>query len=381
MRVCILTTVLDAYKGGNHLPLLSALPEVQFTILANRTKPEHHDLPENVRVEILHARIGQYYFGCADRLFALAVIRRHPPHHAFWKQFDVIHLNQTMGPALLALRKTGVPLCFFIHHPVSADLGIALQESSFLEGLFWRMKYFFLLRWQKRFCRTLPHVVTVSRTAAERIAADYGCDATRIHIVPNGVDTGQFVPNNDALSEFDVIAVGAFIHPRKGFRYLIDVYRRLSERGLKIADVGRRSAGQQKILRDIPNVRIFGTVRQEALVDLMRRSAVLISTSLYEGFGLSLIEALACGRPAFAFDAGAVGEVLSPIDPSLVVPIRDTAGLAARVIRFLQLPPAERAERGRGYRDAVTRLYPQKQSANRLRELYALLLAEKRQVR
>lgn len=380
MRVCLLTPVLDAFKGGNHLPLLAAMPDVQFTIVTGRIRPRDAVLPSNVHCEAIAARLGPYYYGCSDYLFGRALLKHYPPHHEFWRQFDAIHLNQTMGPALLRLRNTGIPMLFLIHHPVSADLAVAIQESSFFEGLKWRFRYALLVRWQRRFCRELPHVATVSSTAAARIAEDYGCDASCVHIVRNGVDASIFTFGGEP-ADFDAIAVGSFIHPRKGFRYLAAAYRLLGGKGFRIADVGRRSAGQQKILRDIPNVRIFGTVRQEELVNLMRRSAVLISTSLYEGFGLSLIEALACGRPAFAFDAGAVREVLAPIDPSLVVPLRDASELAVRVERFLKLQSGDRARLGQKYRESVERLYNQKQAADKLRELYALMLAEKPPVR
>lgn len=382
MRVCLLTPVLDAFKGGNHLPLLAACSDVEFTIVTGRTKPKDAVLPGNVRCEIIPARLGPYYYGCADYLFGRAVMNRYPAGDPFWKQFDVIHINQTMGPALLGLRQTGVPVLFFVHHPVSADLAIAIEESSFFSGLIWRLKYFLLRRWQKRFCRSFP-VATVSKTAAQRIASDYGCDVSGIRVVPNGVDTMFFVPAADS-AEFDAVAIGAFIHPRKGFRYLLDTYRVLSDQGCRIADVGRRSPDQQTALQSIPSVRIFGNVSQPELLSVVQRSSVLLSTSLYEGFGLSLIEALACGRPAFAFDAGAVREVLSPVDPDLVVSLRDTAELSRRVTTFLALPPAERARRGEAYRAAVTRLYSMGQSADALRTAYRaltgdpLLLAEKR---
>lgn len=381
MHICFLTPVLDTFKGGNHIPLLAALPDVRFTVVTSRIKPEDAALPPNVNCEVIAARLGPYYYGCSAYLFGRAVLKKYPTHHEFWRKFDAIHINQTMGPALLRLRNAVMPILFLIHHPVSADLAIAIQESSFFEGLKWRFRYAFLARWQRRFCRELPHVATVSHTAAARIATDYGCDASRMHIVPNGVNAEQFVPADVASPEYDVIAVGSLIHPRKGFSYLADAYRLLGGKGFRIADVGRRSEEQRKILRDIPNVRIFGTVPQEELVNLMRRSAVLISTSLYEGFGLSLIEALACGRPAFAFDAGAVREVLAPIDSSLVVPLRDTSELAVRVERFIRLPSDDRTKLGKKYRDAVERMYGQKMSADRLRELYALMLAENQQVR
>ena len=375
MRVCLLVPVLDAFKGANHLPLLAAMPDMEFTLLCNRMKPVISDFPKNVRCETLNARLGPYYYGCSDFLFARAVIKEYPPSSSFWKQFDVIHINQAMGPALLQLRSTGVPILFLIHHPASADRAVAVEESSFLQGLRWRLRYALLCRWQRRFCHALPNVVTVSHTSADRIASDYGCDRAKIHVMPNGIDGAVFQPGDLASSDADVIAVGSFLHPRKGFPYLAEAYREFSRHGLRIADVGKRSEAQRNILSSIPGVRIFGTVGQQQLHTLIARSSTLISTSLYEGFGLSLIEALACGRPAFAFNGGAVGEVLGAVDSGLVVPLRDTKELVRRVSAFIRLPVLERRRKGEGYRETVLRLYPLRTSAEALREVYGRLAA------
>ncbi len=373
MHICLLIPVLDAYKGANHLPLLAALPDVEFTILCNRTKPEHPDLPPNVTVITLGGSLGPYYYGCSDYLFARSVIKKYPASDPFWKQFNVIHLNQTMGPALLTLRSTGVPVMLLIHHPASVDRAIAIEESSFFAAILWRLKYALIVAWQKKFCRTLEHIVTVSKTSAQRIADDYGCDVSSLEIVPNGIDPDLFTPSDLTTSAFDVISIGSFIHPRKGFKYLLSAYKTLAAKGFKIADVGRRSAEQRAALQSIAGVTTFGTVSQEKLITLLKSSAALISTSLYEGFGLSLIEALACGRPAFAFEAGATSEVLGPIDPSLVVPLRNVEELTAHAEEFLRLSPQERQKKGEEYREEVVRLYSLKESARRLKEVYGLL--------
>ncbi|MDD5623505.1 MAG: glycosyltransferase family 4 protein [Candidatus Peribacteraceae bacterium] len=370
MRVCVLTPVLDAFKGGNHLPLLGEAAPVQFTILTNRMRPREATLPANVRVEILPARIGPYYFGVADALFARSVLRRYPPEHPFWKQFDVLHLNQTCGPHLRKLAETGRPLCLLIHHPVSVDRFLALAHARWPVTWLWRMKYALLLRWQRAFCRSGIAIATVSRTAAARIASDYGCESSMVRIVPNGVNCELYRPGDLSHVEYDVIALGSFLHPRKGFPFLLRAYQALSAQGYRIADVGRRSDEQLAALTAIPNVHVQGMVGPEELLSLLQRSATLISTSLYEGFGLSLIEALACGRPAFAFDGGAVREVLSPVDGELVVPAGDTDALVARVQSFLHLSPEERRSRGTQYREKVCAFYPLSKSAQALRALY-----------
>ncbi len=379
VRVCVLTSAFDAFKGGNHLPLLKAMPDVSFTILTGKVRPKDPELPPNVGIEVLPPyRSGPYYYGIADHRFAAAVMDAYPPEHAFWKRFDVIHLNQTMGPALLRLRAAGVPVLSLIHHPVSVDRDVAVAESSFPEGMHWRLKYLLLERWQRRYCRTWAHTATVSRTVAERLVADYAAEPGRIAVVPNGVDGSLFAPEPGGDTEFDVAAVGSLLHPRKGFRYLLEAYRILAARGKRIADAGRRSDAQMRELARVPNLRAFGMLPEEELVRVMRRSAVLLSASLYEGFGLSLIEALACGRPAVAFDAGATGEVMRPVDPTLLVPARRSDLLAARALEFLAQAPSARAEAGARYREAVLRLYPLSRSAEMLRATYERIVAERK---
>lgn len=370
MHVCVLQTELDPFKGGNHLPLLAAARDVRFTIVCNRSKVRAEDLPDNVKVRTLGGRMGSYYYGCADFLFARRVLRQLPPHSPFWKDIDVIHCNQVMGLSLRRLR--GVrPLLFLIHHPVTADREVAVAETRGWERLQWRLKYALLVRWQRAMCATADRVATVSATMRGRIAADYGRDPSKISVVPNGVDGAAFQPVPDAECSFDAAAIGSFVHPRKGFRYLLDVYRRLSGAGKRIADVGRRTDEQRRALESIPGVTAFGTVDGARLIDLLRRSRLLLSTSLFEGFGLSLIEALACGHPAFAFSVGAVPEVIGSIDPNLLVPARDAAALASAAGEFLALPAAERVQRGERYREEVLRRFSLSASAMALEALYA----------
>jgi len=326
-----------------------------------------------VRVIDLHLKLGSYYYGFADWRFARAVLRTYPVGHPFWKECDVIHLNQVLGPQFAALPKTGVPVLYAIHHPVTADREVAIQETSSCERMLWKLKYFFPARWQRCLCRSLPHVMTVSATVRDRLVRDYGIPPEKISIVPNGVDGERFTAAGNLTSEFDVIAVGSFLHPRKGFPYLFKVYEALVAQGIRIADVGKRSPAQRSQLEKITGVQLLGTVPDDRIAELIRRSSALLSTSLYEGFGLSLIEALACGRPAFAFDAGAVKEILSPIDPSLVVSLRDSTALVRRVREFLALSSEERRLRGGRYREEVLKRYSLKMSADALRGVYERL--------
>jgi len=370
MKVCVLQTVLDPYKGGNHLPLFQSLGDVSFTIICNRSKVPKEELPPNVEVVVVPGRIGPYYYGSSDFRFAQLLLKTYPVGSMFWKQFDVIHANQVMGPALRTLRKTGVPLVFLIHHPVTADLEVAVMESGLIHGLLWRLKYYLLVSWQKKMCSSADMVITVSQTMKNRIAADYHFCDENIHVVPNGIDTDVFAPLMNEQCTVDVIAVGSFVHPRKGFPYLVEVYKQLAQRGISIADVGRRTEEQCRALRAITGVTTYGTVDSEKLIQLMRQARVLISTSLFEGFGLSLIEALSCGHPAYAFDVGAVPEVLDPIDPQLVSPVKNTDLMVQKVESFLRLSAEERDKKSKEYRRRVCDLWNIEKASKALKLAY-----------
>ena len=373
MQICILTEYLDIFKGGNHIPLFGALGDVAVTVLTGCMKPVNPDLPENVTVINLNERLGPYYYGFSGRRFAKAVLRKYPPSNNFWQKFDVIHLNQTMGSKLIELKETKKPILYTVHHPVTADCSIAVRESSFIAGLRWRVRYLPLKQAQQRICKNRSNVMTVSETVKQLLCKDYDCSADKIFVVPNGVDGDVFHPEDTIESEFDVIALGSFIHPRKGFKYLLEAYKKLAGLGYRIADVGRRSGEQEKDLARIEGVTVHGIVEPDQVVSLLKKSAVLISASLYEGFGLSLIEALACGRAAFAFGSGAVPEVLAPIDENLFVPPRDTGALVDRVQKYLSLPAGKKAELGRKYREKVLDLYSLENAAGQLKELYRSL--------
>ena len=374
MKICVIQNVLDPFKGGNHLPLFAALKDVQFTVVCNRSKAKPEDLPANVTVVTVPGRIGPYYYGCADYLFAKQLLTAYPHQSDFWSQFDGIHLNQVMGPALRKLSHCPTPLLLLIHHPVTADREVAVQESCGLNSILWKLKYFLLVRWQKAMCASAQRIVTVSQTMGKRIAADYGCSTEQISIVPDGVDGSLFSLTTDSSCTSDVIAVGSFVHPRKGFPYLLEAYKKITASGREVSDVGRRSDEQRNALEKIEGVTVYGTVEESRLVELLQTSRVLISTSQFEGFGLSLIEALACGHPAFAFDKGAVPEVLESIDSNLVISASDTVELCRRIEEYLKLSSEVRDQKGQQYRQAVLKYYPLSQSAERLHSVYKELV-------
>src|SRR5207253_1144288 len=107
--------------------------------------------------------------------------------------FDVVHDNQCLGYGLLGIRKLGLPVVATIHHPVSVDRGLELEQADWKRRIAIRRWYGFT-RMQGRVARRLERLITVSEAARGEIQRELRVKAERIAVVPNGVDTEMFKP-------------------------------------------------------------------------------------------------------------------------------------------------------------------------------------------
>jgi len=149
-----------------------------------------------------------------------------------------------------------------------------------------------------------------------------------------GVEPG---PLPDGLEPGFLLAVGT-IEPRKNYPRLLAAYRLLKERGgappLVVAGrVGWAYGGALDELRAEPGVRLLTSVDDACLRGLYRAAGALAFPSLYEGFGLPLLEAMAEGLPALVGDAGALPELAG--DGALLVDPRDVEAIAGGLERVL----------------------------------------------
>lgn len=210
-------------------------------------------------------------------------------------------------------------------------------------------------------------VITVSGASREQLVRAYGLDPGVVHVAHNGVDLELHRPGLTGGCELVVAAGGdgarpyvlfvGTLHPRKNLAVLREAMGRLAAEGLPHALVLVAGPAPDRVdsadlaraaLEPIGDRRVVNLAGADdvALASLLAGAAALCLPSLMEGFGLPVVEAMACGTPVVVSDRGALPEVVG--DAGVVV-APDAASVAAGLRRVLtdDAVAADLAERGR----------------------------------
>ncbi len=278
-------------------------------------------------------------------------------------EFDLVHDNQSLGYGLLRLPRLGLPTIATIHHPIQVDRALDLAAATGLKRITTRRWYAFT-RMQGRVARRLPEVITVSSSSAAQISEHYGVRPDRISTIPIGTDVRRFSPD-PAVPKVPgrIVTTASADSPLKGLGVLIEAFAKVcaeyDHAGLTV--IGRPKPGgavEQAIERYGlgDRVRFVSELSEEELVDTLRSAEVACVPSLYEGFSLPSVEAMAVGLPLVSTTGGAIPEVAGVHgETTLAVPPGDPEALAAALSKLLGDPDL-RAVLGEAARErAVTR--------------------------
>jgi len=257
--------------------------------------------------------------------------------------FDIVHDNQCLGSGLLGMLEDGWPLLTTLHHPITVDRVLALSHAENAYRRLTQRRWFGFLGMQMRVARQLPRIVTVSESSKHDIAEQMGVDLSRMTVVPVGVDHTVFRPRPELPRVPGRIMVTSSSDvPMKGLVPLLEAVAKLrTERDLELVVIGRPTEGG-RVARTIdrlglaPAVRCVSGISDDELARLYAEAQVAVVPSLYEGFSLPAIEAMACGVPLVATTGGALPEVVGEDgETGLLVTPDDPEALAQGIRRIL----------------------------------------------
>ena len=222
-------------------------------------------------------------------------------------------------------------------------------------------------RWWNRFALRWADLVTVSSDGMRAAAIRSGARPERIELIHHGVDTDRFSPGPPSAALVERIAADGqwiivsprSIRPLYRQGVVVDALQKLSRGGRRpVLVLSARGADADELdrlrrraedagVRD--QLRILDDVPHEELHDLFRLADVVVSVPESDSFPVTLLEAMACGRPIVASDLPAVTPVLATIDPTaaeLVAPVGDAAATARAIERALAIGDDDRHRLG-----------------------------------
>jgi glycosyltransferase involved in cell wall biosynthesis len=211
---------------------------------------------------------------------------------------------------------------------------------------------------QARVARRATLVLCPSESSARDIVTDFGVDPARIDVVPMGVDD-VFGPPSAPRTPGRIVAMASADTPMKGVATLLEAFAKLrTERDVELLLVTRpKPGGATERLVDrlaiADSVRFLDGLSDSELAAVVGSAEVACVPSLYEGFSLPTVEAMACETPLVVSRAGAIPEVVGPDGEcaDLVTP-GDVGELTKALERMLD-DPARRERMGRAGRRRV----------------------------
>ena len=262
------------------------------------------------------------------------------------QDYDIIHDNQSLAWGLVKLTQKNHKVVSTIHHPIHMDLQLALEaENDWFMRLLKRRWYGFLSM-QEKVAEKIGHVITVSETSKRDIIKFFALDPNRITVIHNGVDTARFRPLDHICQvPYRIITTASSDQPLKGLAHLLEAIATLRHDFPKIHldIIGKPKNTTEKKIKELGltnNISFSSGLSELALIEKYSSASVAVCPSLYEGFGLPLAEAMACGVPTIASDGGAQKEVAGTA--AITYPAGKTERLVAALGKLLADPKQQR---------------------------------------
>jgi len=257
---------------------------------------------------------------------------RTPPHHRFEARALPLELRlRGLRPGVyhavdfIAPRLAHTPVVATVHDLAYLDRPADLAPDA--------------LRWYRRLAearRWTDAWIVPSQWTATRLTQAYDIDPATINVIPHGVSSflGDAPPLPRAERGDFILAVGT-VEPRKRYELLLDALGALPDtlRLVVAGATGWNAGATEARLRLLPNVEWREQVDDDTLRELYRRSLAVVVPSWAEGFGLSALEAFACGTPVISSGGGALAEVTGE---AVLTPEPEPRAWAEAIVRLAE---------------------------------------------
>lgn len=268
------------------------------------------------------------------------------------RSYDVLLDNQTLSwGTLKAQEELDTPMATTIHHPITRDRRLALEAATGWKLPILVRRWYSFIPMQITVARRMRAITCPSSASKQDLVAEFGLDPARVHPIPLGVDQTAFRPRPEiARLPRRLLTTASADTPLKGLPILVEAYDRLLKTypDLELLVIGKlRDGPAKKLIKKLglqDRIQFRHGLPREELAEEFCRATMVVSPSLYEGFGLPAAEAMSCGAPVVVTDGGALPEVAG--EAGVVVPKGDPAALAQGIAGLLEDPERRAAVAG-----------------------------------
>ena len=232
------------------------------------------------------------------------------------KKYDLIIDNQSISYGMLEIQKR-FPFIEIIHHPITIDYKYELETSKKIKYRISRYRWYSFLKMQKKVAPFINRIITPSNSSKHGIINEFKCNKDNISVINNGLDATEFSPiNNFPRNEFRLITTASADVPIKGLDFSLKALRILKKDFPKIhlIVIGniKKNGHTQRLIKELKleeNVMFKSNLSKIQIKELYASSSIAIVSSLYEGFGYPVIEAMSCGIPLIASNVSSIPEL------------------------------------------------------------------------
>ena len=268
--------------------------------------------------------------------------------------YDILIDNQSLSFGLLQLQKK-IPIIEIVHHPITKDYEYDIQFSKGIIQKISKWRWFSFLKMQKKVAPLLKVISTPSTNSKNDIAIDFNVSKKKIAVIPNGIDHIKFSPKKEInRNPGQLITTASADVPQKGLDFTLKAIYQLKEDFPKIRLIiigAPRSGGHterliQKLNLEANIVYKTNLTKEEIAIEYAYSNIAIVS-SLYEGFGFPVGEAMACSIPLIATNVASIPEITSNF--AELIPEKDPKSIE-QAIRKIFLNPSKyqiRADAGR----------------------------------
>ena len=272
---------------------------------------------------------------------------------------DLFHIiDHTDGHIVYWLKKLGKPVVVTCHDLVQYIYPEILKDQARFPALSMATWNYSVKGMQEA-----DRIVAVSRNTAQDVTRMLSVASEVVKVVPNGVDAEfRVLPDSqvqvrrqqysNSAEEICLLNVGS-THQRKNIETILRVLETLREKNIPVRlwKVGSEFTSKQKAyIRDRhlePSITWIKQPERETLIELYNAADILLAPSLYEGFGLTILEAMACGTPVITSNISSLPEVVGDAGILLDDPL-DEKDIVCSILRLWQEPHRRRYLINRG---------------------------------